>query len=560
MNLRSIIKTLPNASWIVRNGKPFFGRIMLIVLLTAATSLAGVGIAIVSKNIIDSAIGGDLRRAALFGGFFLGIVVFNLVTHAFLSVFSSKVQEQFSNQMRSTVYSRLVHMEWLEVSRYHSGDLLTRLTSDISSVSSGSVSIAATIIAMGVQLIAAFVTLLHYEPRLALLAFVLAPFTILASRIFGRKLKKLHLKMQETEGSYRSHMQENIQNLLVLKTFGLEDRSLSKAEDLQQERLHWVIERGKTSAAVNTMLAIGYWIGYLMAFGWGAMSLAAGTATYGTMTAFLQLVNQIQGPFIGLSRTVPQIISALASAGRLVELENLATEARGELMPRPISAGIRFSNVSYAYEKDEPVLWDVSFEAYPGQTVALVGPSGEGKTTLIRLMLALIRPDKGNVDCIDSEGMGHAASCGTRDWFSYVPQGNTLFSGTLEENLLSGNPDANTADITEALHAACAMEFVEKLPDGVKTVLGEKAHGLSEGQAQRVAIARALLRQAPIIILDEATSALDMETEERVLHGIRTKRPNCTCIMITHRPSFMKYCKSAYRILEGRLLPVDQFG
>ncbi len=579
MEIKKVLKDLPNFRWIAAKLKPFFGPVTLIIIIDALTSLATVAMAIVTKNIIDYATKNELGVAAQYGAMFAGIIIFNMAANAFLSVYSTNVQERFSNSLRQGIFSKLINMEWLQVSRYHSGDLLTRLTSDIGSVSSGSISVLASIISLGVQLIAAFITLMYYDSRLAVFAFVLAPVTVVFSRFYGRRIKKYHLKMQETESKYRSHIQENLQNLLVLKTFNLEENSMDKVRELQKERLHWVTERSKTGAVANTILSLGYWTGYFLAFGWGAIKLANNTATFGTMTAFLQLVNQVQSPFIGLTRTLPQIIASFASAGRLIELENLNAEIKDVGVEVPVSAGIRFKSVCFDYndfnrsdnyvngddgdnfnsynsdnDGEGKLLDNIALDVNPGEIIALIGTSGEGKTTIIRLLLALLKPNEGEIVCFNQDGIEYQISSATRSWFAYVPQGNTLLSGTIEENLRSGRPDASIEEMENALRSACAMDFVEKLPEGIKTQIGEKAYGLSEGQAQRIAIARALLRKAPIMILDEATSALDISLEEKIIQEIRDLRPVRTCIMITHRRTSLGICNSVYKLKEGKLL------
>ena len=557
-----MLRDLPNFRWVAAKIKPFFGSVTLIILTDALVSLAGVTIAIVSKNIIDYATRNELHIAAKYAAVFAGIIIFRMAASAFLSIYSTNVQERFSNSLRQGIFSKLINIEWLQVSKYHSGDLLTRLTSDISSVASGSISVLSSIISLGVQLLAAFITLLYYDIKLAIFAFILAPVTILFSRFYGRRIKKYHIKMQETESKYRSHIQENLQNLLILKTYNLEENSMDRVKELQSERLRWVTERSRTGAAANSILSLGYWAGYFLAFGWGAIKLANKTGTFGTMTAFLQLVNHIQGPFIGLASTLPQIIASLASAGRLIELENLNAEEKGKKIDVPQSAGIRFKDVSFNYDEylnsdiensTGKLLDDISFDIEQGEIIAITGTSGEGKTTIIRLLLALLKPNKGRILCFDPEGNEYPISAATRNWFAYVPQGNTLFSGTIEDNLRFGASKASDKDLEEALKASCAMEFVDKLPEGIKTQIGEKAYGLSEGQAQRIAIARALLRKAPIIVLDEATSALDIALEEKIIQELRDLRPARTCIMITHRRTSLGICNKVYKLKEGKL-------
>lgn len=554
MDIKGAIKSFENTRWILKSIKPFIPSVILVIIAGIFTSLGSVAMAIASKNIIDYAEKNIMSKVILFAGVFGFIILFNMTTQAFLSVYSVRILESYSNALRQGIFSKLINMEWLQVSKYHSGDLLTRLTSDISSVASGSINIVPGVIALGVQLFAAFFTLMSYEPKLAILAFLITPFALLSSRLFSKKMKSIHIKMQETESSYRSQMQEFLQNILVLKTFNLEEQSTAKIDSLQKERLHWVTKRSKIGATANSIISLGYWLGYFLAFGWGALKLANKTASFGTMTAFLQLVNQIQGPFIGLSRTIPQIISALASAGRLIELENMDVEAKGIANAVPELAGIRFKEVSYSYGKDDKVLDAVSFEVLPGEIVAITGTSGEGKTTMLRLMLALLKSDNGEVLCIDKNGNECTASPATRNWFSYVPQGNTLFSGTIVDNLRAGSHEADEEEMKAALSAACAMEFVQKLPEGMNTVIGEKALGLSEGQAQRISIARALLRNSPVIVLDEATSALDIELEVKLLENIRNLMPVRTCIMITHRRTSLDICNRVYKLKESKLV------
>lgn len=563
MEIKKVLKDLPNFRWVATKIKPFFGSATLIIFIDALTSLATVAMAVISKNIIDYATRNELGIAVRYAAMSAGIIIFNMAANAFLSVYSTNLQERFSNYLRQGIFSRLINMEWLQISKYHSGDLLTRLTSDISSVSSGSISVLSSIISLGVQLLAAFITLVYYDIKLAIFAFALAPVTVLFSRFYGRRIKRYHLKIQETESKYRSHIQENLQNLLVLKTFNLEDHSMDRVRELQEERLRWVNERSRTGAAANSILGLGYWVGYFLAFGWGAIKLANKTGTFGTMTAFLQLVNHVQGPFIGLTRTLPQIISSFASAGRLIELESLNIEKKGNQISVPPSAGIRFKDISFNYDEytndsieniNGKLLDNISLEISQGEIVALTGTSGEGKTTIIRLLLALLKPNEGQILCFDQNGYEYSISAATRSWFAYVPQGNTLFSGTIEENVRFGAAEASTEEIEESLRASCAMDFVEKLPEGIKTQIGEKAYGLSEGQAQRIAIARALLRKAPIIVLDEATSALDITLEERIIQELRNLKPARTCIMITHRRTSLGICNKVYRLKEGKLI------
>lgn len=551
---KEFTKLLEYIAWIARKSKNFTGSIILIIFLNTISALSGVLVAILSKNVIDTAVAGILSRTVLFAALFGGIVIANLAVRAFTSMITARTQEQLSNSMRQALFSRVVSTRWLDLTRYHSGDVLTRLSSDVGNVAACVISTLPGIISLGFQLAAAFATLLVYEPALAFLAFILGPVTVLLSKILGKKLKDIHIKVQETESAYKSYIQEAIENILVVKTFCMENKSLEKISDLHTKRMHWVIRRNSTSVAAGTVLGFGYWAGYFSAFCWGAYKLSIGAATFGTLTAFLQLVQQVQGPFIGLSGTLPQVIAAIGSASRLMELEELPMEAAEvKKLPGCTALGIVFKDVTYSYQGNKPVLKKVSVSINPGEIVGLVGPSGEGKTTFIRVILSLVRPDAGEAVFVDLNGQRISISAAVREYVSYVPQGNTLFSGTIAENLTAGWPGATREQMECALQASCALDFISELPGGLATVIGEKGLGLSEGQAQRIAIARAMLKKSPVMILDEATSSLDINSERKVLQNIRDMQPGRTCIVITHRPGALSICSRIFKLKDGRL-------
>ncbi|MCX7710872.1 MAG: ABC transporter ATP-binding protein/permease, partial [Clostridia bacterium] len=392
------------------------------------------------------------------------------------------------------------------------------------------------------------------EPMLAVLTFVLAPCAILLSHFLGQKFKDYHIKIQESEGRYRTFIQEQIQNILVVKAFCREKESVCESEKLQNQRLRWVTSRSKINTAGSAILSMGYWLGYLTAFIWGAFRLSEGAATFGTLAAFIQLVEQVQEPFICLAYDLPQLFTSQASAGRLMELDQLQGEKNLENMKKWKSTGICLENVSFSYDPAKEVLVNVNIRIQPGEIVALAGMSGEGKTTLIRLLLSLVSPKSGKVCFFNSAGHKTESSAAFRHFISYVPQGNTLFSGTIEENLRIGRPDATEKDIEQALQAANALDFIKKLPGGIHTKIGENGYGLSEGQAQRLSIARALIKKAPVLILDEATSALDIHTEKGILQSVKKLGASRTCIIITHRPTAYEVCDRVLKIQNGQLM------
>lgn len=542
------------SKWIIDNTRGLKKNIAAIILLDAITALVGVSIAILSKNLIDSAVNKTISKAIIFAALFGALVLANLGMKAGSSVLSTRTYELMANSIRKRIFSHISMSEWLSVTKYHSGDVLTRLTSDVGNVATVAVNTLSSIICLCVQLFAAFGTLLYYEPMLAILAFILGPFTVLFSRIWGRKLKHLNVKVQESESAYRSFIQEAIENMLIVKTYQMEKKNVEKISELHSNRLKWVMKKNITGVVASTTLGLGYWIGYLLAFCWGALKLSRGATSFGTLTAFLQLVSQVQTPFIGLASTIPQLIAAVASSGRLMELEALPIEFLSQKLPMESVTGINLQNIDFSYKNSRPIFENLTANIKPGEIVGLVGPSGEGKTTLIRLLLALIKPENGKVSFITQSGKEFPASAETRDWISYVPQGNTLFSGTIEENIRAGYPEASAEEVEAALRAACAMDFISKLAEGINSKIGERGIGLSEGQAQRISIARALLRKTPVLILDEATSSLDIDSEMHVLNSIHKLKPVRTCIVITHRPTALKICSRILRLKDGNLI------
>ena len=546
MKLNQVLK------WLYKKTKPFIPTIILIVIIGVILAVTGVGMAVASKNLVDSAIGKDKDKAIFFGIIFFSVVIGQIGLRALLSTYYVKVKERFSNYIRLELYKHIARSNWSELINYHSDDILTRMTSDVNVITSGIAGVIPDIVILVVQLVFAFITLFQYDRVLAVLAVLIGPLTVLFYRLFSRKLKKLHLKIQEAEGTYRAYIHECIQNISIIKVFSLEENSSSKLGGLQEERMKWVIDRNRISITASSILSFGYYLGYMLSFAWGAFRLATGAITYGMLTAFFQLVNQVQSPFIGIARSIPQLIQTEASATRLIELERLTLE---KYEPKNIDlekAGLQFEEVAFEYNENKPVIQNATADIRPGEIVAIVGPSGEGKTTIIRLLLSLIEQKNGKIKIVD-DNRKYEIDSSFRNLISYVPQGNTLFSGTILENLKIGNPDATEEEVIQALKDACAWDFVSELKDGIHSLVGEKGIGLSEGQAQRLTIARALLRKAPILILDEATSALDEITELNVLNAIKNMKPRPTCLFITHRPTVYKQSDRILKLENGVL-------
>ena len=533
--------------WLMGQIKPFIPYLIIIVILGTIVSLIGIYRAIITKQIIDAATGSNNDRMIKFLIIFGVFIIFDISLRALNTVLSSNCSIDVFNGLQKRLYSKIIKIRWDEFSSYHSGDLLTRLTSDMDAITSLFTSTIPSIISLSVLLIGSFITLFFMEPFVAIAIIIVSPIMIIISYYYSSKLKKIYLKVQELESKYRSFLMESLQNIVIIKTFCLEDSNVSRCNNFQKERKSLAISRIKLSVFSNYSISISFSAGVFFVFLFGSFKISEGVITFGTLTAMLQLIGNIQGPFSGLASTLPQLVASMASTERIMELEALNRDDIDRNIEDMESAGVVFDNVDFYYKENVPVLENVSLMINPGETVALIGPSGEGKTTFINLLLSLLTPKKGEMTIID-DSRSVTVNAATRKLMSYVPQGNTLFSGTIADNLRMGSPDATDAELEIAARKACAWKFIEKCENGLYTNVGERGQGFSEGQAQRISIARALLHKAPILILDEATSALDSDTEIEVLENIKTLNPAPTCIIITHRTAALESCHRVFKI------------
>lgn len=542
--------------WLIQYSKPYIPRIGLLMLIDVVVSVLATYMAVINKKIVDGATNGATIKASLviYTLIMLSTLLFDVIT----TMLSVTLDEKFSFGIRKQIYEQIIHSHWMDVKKYHTGDLMTRLTSDAGNVANGIIYVIPTIIKLIVELLITFCTLFYYQPQLALFALLLGPIAAISSVWLGRKLKRLQVKVQESESAYRSYLQESLANLLVVKSFANEEYATERLVKLRDERFYWIYKKTKLGAVSSTAMSFTFQFGYLVAFTYGALQLTTKAITYGTMTLFLMLVNRVQAPVINLAQQIPKVVSILASAGRVMELQDIPLEVKQEQnIDTTKGVGVVLEDVSFAYAGEKENVFDhASLSIKPGEFVAIVGESGIGKTTLIRLMMSFMSNYEGNISYMNQDGETERTNAGIREFVSYVPQGNTLFSGTIRHNILMGKQDATEDEIIEALKMAAAYDFVMELPQGVDTVIGERGHGISEGQAQRIAIARALIRKSPFLILDEATSSLDGQTELAVLKGIQNLTPRPTCLLITHRLSVLPYCDRQIQIDDKQVFPV----
>ena len=520
-------------------------------VLNATVGLLDVVVSLASVWAVQHAIdvashvrpGSIFWAVALMGGHILCDFALNISAVWIRNLLGIKAQ----NRMQQRMLDRMLRSEWHGRERLHSGDVLNRLEFDVSNVVTFLTETIPSTLSTLALFVGAFCYLCSMDWRLALLIVFMIPLFVLVSKVYVRQMRKLTRQVRDSDSKVQSVLQETIQHRMLIKTLESDATMVSRLENTQRELRHKVVRRTAFSVFSNLVLNFGFALGYLVAFAWAALRMSRHTLTFGGMTAFLQLVNKIQSPARQLTKLVPAFVSVFTAAERLMELEEDPLEEQGDPILLPPPCGLRLNNVSYAYDAaDGNVIEQLSFDFTPGSCTAVLGETGAGKTTLVRLLLALLHPQQGSIEIYNRLGERHTLSPLMRANFVYVPQGNTLMSGTIRDNLRLGRLSATDEEMHEALHQSCA-DFVFDLPDGLDTYCTEQGGGLSEGQAQRIAIARALLRNRSIMLFDEATSALDPETERKLLQNILTRHDK-TVIFITHRTAVIDYCDQTLTI------------
>ncbi len=533
-------------NWLIKNAKKSFIYIFLLTLLSILLSLLSLKFVSLSRKVINIATGqatGELLYECILLAVLLGVQLLLQILISYINVHASS---RLEISLKRNIFKNLINKDYLSISSYHSGELLNRINSDVSVIVSGIITILPSAAIFLTSIIGGFIYLYTIDNFLALLILSIGPFVFIGAKIYSKRYKVLHKKCQDANGKTQSFMLEMLQNLLVLKSFQGQDSVLNYSEELQKKSYRLRVKRTTVSVVSNIAIFLIFNAGYYFALGYGAFKLLRGFLTFGDVTAILQLVNQIQTPFKDISSLVPQVFSMLASAERIIELENITDEPdTGDVIPSDISnSQIVFDNVSFKYNEDSDIsLMNFTFNS--GEFTGIAGESGIGKSTVLKLLLGVLTPQSGRI-YLKADKKEYALGSTTRSLFSYVPQGNLILSGTIRENITFATPDVSDDDIEKALKIVQIDDFINSLEDGLDTYIGEKGLGLSEGQLQRISIARALLYNAPILLLDEATSALDPVTEEELLKAI--KEYGKTCIIVSHKKAALDICNNIITI------------
>ncbi len=537
--------------WILSYTSKYRTQVSLYTALGVISISAGVVSSIASKYVIDIITNYRTERLALMFAIVIGGMVANILIRAISNRVSAKLNLNLNNTIQADVFDKIMDADWMKLSQYPSGDIVNRFQSDVQKVSSGAVGWIPTAVTSVYQFLITFFVILYFNKMMALIALASAPILFFSSRYLLKRQREYQKEVRKVSSDVMAFEVETFQNYDIIKSFGIVEK-YSHIMRMWQDK-YKEVHLGYNWFTIKMQLCLtvlGDVVQYV-AFGYCLYLLWAGNITFGTMTLFLQLRGQLSKSFNQVIHLVPNLLETSVSAHRIRELFDLPKELHREISShweKRAKQGLTIdaSHVHFSYKEGHHIIAEMNLTARPGELVALVGPSGEGKTTITRMLLGLICPEQGEVTLTTAEGESISVNADTRRWFSYVPQGNSVFSGTIAENLRMVKSEATEEELKNALEIACAWDFVKELPDGLHTRLGEKGKGLSEGQAQRIAIARAILKDAPILLFDEATSALDVDTENRVLSNILQHKSNKTCVIITHRPSVLNMCQRVY--------------
>ena len=551
--------------WILHYSVRYRWTIFFYTFLGTVSTSLGLLSSIAGKYLIDIVTGYQMNKAGMIFGVMAGSFAVSLILNGGISRIMVKLNTNISNDIRADLFEQILDVSWLELNKYQNGDMLSRFNQDIETVGSNAVSWLPAVVIAFYHFLATFLVLFYYDKVMAGIALGSAPFVVLMSQFMMKKQRDCQKKVREMSSRMMTFEAETFYNMDMIKSLGISLHCSTCLKKLQEQYKKITLDYNLFSIKTKAVLSVLGMAIQFTAFGYCLFRLWTHAITYGTMTLFLQQRNSLSGAFQNLVSIIPSFLNSSVSAHRLRELTELPKEIHSiqnqkDLFLTKGGLEVRLENVTFSYTKGKQVFRESDFCACPGEIVALVGTSGEGKTTLLRLILGLIEPDTGKAILKAQDGTEQKLNADTRVCFSYVPQGNTLLAGSIAENLSIAKEGASREEMKTALEMACAWEFVKKLQEGLETKLGERGKGLSEGQSQRIAIARALLRNAPVILLDEATSALDEETEKKLLKKILEKAPEKTCIVTTHRPGVLRLCRRVYRVEDGKIAEMSDLG
>lgn len=549
--------------WILGYSVRYKGAIVFYVLMGIISTTFGLASSVASKYLIDIITGFQTDKLAMLLIIMIGTALFSILFQCLVERISAKLSIQINNDIQADIFDKIMDADWLALNKYSNGDILNRFNSDIQTVSSNAISWIPTVLIGVYRFVATFCVIWYYDPIMALIALASAPVILLVSRRMIKKQREYGKRVREASSDLVAFEVEAISNFDTIKSFGVAPQYSRKIRTWQGKYKDVLLKYNFFSIEMKAFMSTAGQIVTFIAFGYCLFRLWTHDITFGTMTLFLQQRSNLSSSFEKLVGLVPNFLNSSISAHRIRELVELPKEVHMEESAKFQALSehgfeVRMEDVEFSYVEEKKIISQSGFAAHPGEIVALVGPSGEGKTTMIRLLLGLIRPEEGKVSLIANTGECIEMNAETRHLFAYVPQGNTCFSGTIADNMRVVKEDATDEEIIAALKIACAWEFVQKMPQGIHSSVGERGRGLSEGQAQRVAIARSVLRDAPILLLDEATSSLDVATERAVLRNIIKQRPNKTIIVTTHRPSVLSMCQKVYRVVDKQVVELDE--
>lgn len=550
--------------WILNYSKKYKKAIAFYIFLGIFGTVFSLVSAVASQQLIDIVTGKQTDRIVLMAVVMVAMALFSLLFNSYIGRVSLKISINIQNDIQADIFEKIEDASWFSLSRYHSGDILNRFGNDVNTVATNAITWLPSLVVNVFNFVATFCVIMYYDVTMAVISLASAPVMLLSSQYLMGRMRQYSKKVRALNSDMMAFEQEAFYNMNTIKAFGVTERYTRELKGWQKKFREYNLDYNLFSIKTNIALSLVSMLTQYVAFGWGVYRLWSGYITYGEMTLFLTQGSKLSSAFRAMVSFLPTALNSSVAAGRVMELVNLPREMHRKEESDAISQTalsgltVQLKGVFFQYTEKKQIITQSDFIAKPNEIVALVGPSGEGKTTMLRLILGLVLPDEGEAVLTDNYGNEVTVNADTRKYFSYVPQGNTMFSGSIADNLRMVKEDASDEEVTEALKIACAWDFVSKLPEGIYGTLGEMGHGISEGQAQRIAIARAVLRDAPVLLLDEATSALDVETERKVLRNIIRKRPNKTCIVATHRPSVLSMCQRVYRVVDTQVVLLDE--